>query len=115
MRYLPVSGKKRYFCAFCDFRVHYIRLESGILNESTVFYFRRAALKKNIVKIDAEKCKECGLCIVECRPKILSFSDEINSQGFHPVRVAEPDKCTGCTMCAIACPEAIIEITREED
>jgi 2-oxoglutarate ferredoxin oxidoreductase subunit delta len=72
-------------------------------------------LKKNIVKIDIEKCKECGLCIVECKLKILALSNEVNKSGYHPVKVVTPEKCTGCTLCAIACPEAIIEIERIEE
>jgi 2-oxoglutarate ferredoxin oxidoreductase subunit delta len=72
-------------------------------------------LKKNILKIDEKKCKECGLCIEECPQKILAFSDEVNEMGYHPVKNIDPSKCTGCTFCAIVCPDCIIEVIREEE
>ena len=70
--------------------------------------------RKNIVKIDAERCKACGLCIVECKENIIKLSDKVNSSGYHPAYITNPEKCTGCTFCAIVCPDAIIEVYREE-
>ena len=71
-------------------------------------------MKKNIVKINEEKCKECGLCVVECKEGIIKISENINEMGYHPAKITDISKCTGCISCAIACPEAIIEVIREE-
>jgi len=72
-------------------------------------------LKRNIVKILKEKCKCCELCISECPQQIISISNEMNSHGYHPVYITNPDLCTGCKLCAITCPDCAIEIIREED
>ena len=70
---------------------------------------------KNILVIDKDRCKSCGLCVLQCKKGLLSLSHEINKQGYHPVMIAEPDKCIGCTMCSIMCPDSVIEVYREED
>jgi len=72
-------------------------------------------LKKNIVKIDEEKCKACGLCIIECPQKIIGYSGKINSHGYDTVKVTDTTKCSGCSFCAISCPDGVIEICREEE
>jgi 2-oxoglutarate ferredoxin oxidoreductase subunit delta len=71
-------------------------------------------LKKNIIKIDKEKCKSCELCISECKQGIIAISKETNSIGYHPIYITDQEKCIGCTMCAIACPDCVIEVYREE-
>ena len=72
-------------------------------------------LKKNKVKIKRDRCKGCELCVVECKPGIISMSEDVNAIGYHPAEIKDMSKCTGCTFCAIACPEGIIEVTREEE
>lgn len=72
-------------------------------------------MKINIVKIDKELCKSCGLCIPECKQKIIDFSGETNKNGYHPVYIKDQSLCTGCTMCAIACPDCVIEIYQKEE
>lgn len=72
-------------------------------------------MRKNIVKINSNKCKSCGLCIPECKQGIIAISNESNTMGYHPVYITDDSKCTGCTMCAITCPDSIIEVYREED
>ena len=49
-------------------------------------------MKKNIVKINIEKCKACKLCINECPHGVLGQSDEINASGYHPAVVVDQDK-----------------------
>ena len=64
------------------------------------------------VKIDAERCKQCMLCVEFCPHGVLVVSDETNSRGFHPVVMGDEEKCTGCGICALVCPSVCIEVYR---
>ncbi len=35
------------------------------------------------VETRPERCKECGLCVVDCPKKAISFAEETNSAGYH--------------------------------
>jgi Pyruvate/2-oxoacid:ferredoxin oxidoreductase delta subunit len=57
-----------------------------------------------MVKVDAEECKGCGLCIDSCPPKCLELEAGLSAYGIHPARYAG-DGCTGCGICFYVCPE----------
>ncbi len=63
-------------------------------------------------KIDAERCKQCMLCVEFCPRGVLAVSDETNSRGFYPVVMRDEEKCTGCGVCALVCPSVCIEVYR---
>lgn len=68
------------------------------------------------VEFNEERCKSCGLCASVCPKKIISISeDKINSKGYRPAQVKEPDKCIGCAFCATICPDAAITIIDKEN
>ena len=67
------------------------------------------------IKIDADLCKSCGLCLGACpRGLIVMEAEAINAKGFHPAAASpeNADKCTGCAFCAIMCPDCAIEVYR---
>lgn len=63
---------------------------------------------RGAVYINLARCKSCGFCIAFCPPKVLAFSEEFNSQGYHPPRLTDPDGCTGCDLCGLYCPDFAI-------
>ncbi len=66
--------------------------------------------KKVIVRISAEKCKGCMLCIKACPQGALKVAGKVNKRGQQYVIMAVPEKCTGCGLCFIMCPDCAIEI-----
>ena len=64
------------------------------------------------LKISAERCKGCELCIPFCPKKILYMSDKLNSKGYRIIAITSQDECTSCQMCAIMCPDVVFEVWR---
>ena len=69
------------------------------------------ALRGAIV-VDTEKCKGCGVCVVNCPSKVIALAKEVNSKGYNYAYMALPDACTGCTNCACICPDTVITVYR---
>jgi len=68
-----------------------------------------------IVKIRADYCKGCQLCIEVCPKHLLAVTDVFNELGIQPVEVVgDADECSGCMSCVLMCPEAAIEIIEEK-
>lgn len=66
------------------------------------------------VIFDTERCKGCELCISACPHNVLTLALELNSTGYRPVMLQDPDhKCTGCALCAVVCPDASITVFRD--
>ena len=38
----------------------------------------------NLVKIDFDRCKECGYCIKFCPKGVLSKGTKVNKKGYYP-------------------------------
>ena len=73
------------------------------------------AVKKFRVQITADECKGCGRCLMVCPKKLLSRGHELNSQGYYPAIVENPEGCVGCGSCFYQCPEpGAITIFEEE-
>ena len=65
-----------------------------------------------IVKIDFERCKECGYCIGFCPKHVLTKGTAVNKRGYVPPVVGEG--CIGCGTCARMCPDAAISVYKED-
>ena len=63
-----------------------------------------AVQSRGMVKVDANECKGCSLCVEACPPKCLELEHELNHYGIHPARY-KGEGCTGCGVCFYCCPE----------
>lgn len=66
------------------------------------------------IKIDTERCKGCGLCVLVCPKGGIIISKKSNKKGYFPAEATNAD-CTGCCFCALICPDAAIEVFREDN
>ncbi len=57
-------------------------------------------------------CKSCGLCVVECPPDCLYWSETILGVYGTPVPECDIDTCIGCKICEVICPDAAIYYER---
>ena len=64
-------------------------------------------MKRNIIKIDEEKCNGCGLCIPNCQEGALQIIDG-------KARLISDLFCDGLGACIGYCPEGAIEIEERE-
>ncbi len=68
----------------------------------------------NKVTFKVDLCKGCGFCVAACPRKIILLDEkQINSKGYHPAYIIDPEKCIGCAMCATMCPDVVISVEKD--
>lgn len=64
------------------------------------------------VKIDIERCKGCGLCVLQCPHGCLRMSETTNMGGnMYAMMNGNVSKCTGCALCCQMCADLAMEIS----
>lgn len=56
------------------------------------------------LRIDADECKGCGLCVEACPPKVIHLGEALNPCGYRTAEYAGSG-CTACGICFLVCPE----------
>ncbi|MCR4616354.1 MAG: 4Fe-4S binding protein [Clostridiales bacterium] len=70
-------------------------------------------MAKGKVTVAENLCKGCELCVAACPKHILALSkDKLNSKGYHPVGMTDPEECIGCAACATMCPDCALTVER---
>jgi 2-oxoglutarate ferredoxin oxidoreductase subunit delta len=72
-------------------------------------------MAKGTIFIDAERCKGCSLCALNCPQQVIRMAtDQLNRKGYYPAQLIDPEaRCTGCAICALVCPDVCITVYRE--
>lgn len=68
----------------------------------------------NEVRINTERCKECGYCIRYCPKGCLKKGDAINKRGYY-APTYEAANCIGCGICAQVCPDTVLTVYKDTD
>ncbi len=61
-------------------------------------------------RLDADRCKGCGLCVNVCPKTVLEIAEQVNARGYFPAYQARPEDCVFCATCCIMCPDVAITI-----
>ncbi|MBF0518096.1 MAG: RnfABCDGE type electron transport complex subunit B [Nitrospirae bacterium] len=61
--------------------------------------FNAAEVKDNLSRINIDKCKVCGLCVIKCPTKAI-----VDFLPARPKAFIVESKCIGCNMCMKVCP-----------
>lgn len=69
---------------------------------------------KGTVVVDIERCKGCGVCVVNCPVQVLELNRQVNSKGYNYSFLARPEECIGCAGCGIVCPDGVITVYRQK-
>ena len=62
------------------------------------------------IRINANKCKSCYLCVDVCPHNLIQKSNTIGKTGEPIVEFNDTEnKCIACAQCAMVCPDIAIE------
>lgn len=61
------------------------------------------------LKISAERCKGCLLCVKACAKGALKPSGNLNKAGYDYISV-DDEKCIACGLCYQVCPDNVFEL-----
>jgi 2-oxoglutarate ferredoxin oxidoreductase subunit delta len=62
------------------------------------------------LKINKERCKGCGLCVITCSKKLITLTGPTNNMGLKTASYKWSKECGGCALCAMMCPDCAIEV-----
>lgn len=73
-------------------------------------------VRKQVLVILQEQCKQCELCIEFCPKKVLCLDTSVyNRKGYHPVTACDIEACVNCGFCERICPDMAIFLADKEE
>lgn len=86
----PLLGNRSYCRFICPYGATF-----GVLNK--IGFFR--------IRMDREKCADCGLC-----DRVCDMGIPVSAQGRESGGVQTIEECMGCARCVVSCPKNALEI-----
>ena len=62
------------------------------------------------IEVEPDRCKGCGLCVMNCPKKLVRIGGAVNKSGYYYAEQIDSEKCIGCALCAIVCPDIAITV-----
>jgi 2-oxoglutarate ferredoxin oxidoreductase subunit delta len=73
-------------------------------------------IRRMVLVILNEQCKQCELCVVFCPKNVLCIDENIyNRKGYHPVTTCDLEACVNCGFCERICPDMAIFLADKEE
>ncbi len=67
---------------------------------------------KGFIRVDAGRCKGCGLCVAACPQEHIRLAAETDPRGIRIAEAGEGGHCTACGACYVICPDTAITVCR---
>jgi 2-oxoglutarate ferredoxin oxidoreductase subunit delta len=68
---------------------------------------------RGAIRIDAERCKGCGLCVAACPKGDIRLAAGTDRRGIHVAQPRGGERCTACGACYVVCPDVAITVCKE--
>ena len=67
---------------------------------------------KGLIRVNAERCKGCGLCVAACPKGDIRLAAETDRRGIRVARAGDGERCTACGACYVVCPDVAITVCK---